>query len=78
MKNLIALSACAATLTLAIPAHAVTISAGLLTKPTTPVVLVIKPTHAAPGTAQAAAVTGPKVKPMTGVKNPPVKTGTGH
>ena len=78
MKNLIALSACAATLALALPAYAVTIGTGLTTKPSTPVVLVIKPTHAAPGMAQAAAVTGPKVKPMTGVKNPAVKTGNGH
>ena len=82
MKNVIAFTTAAAILGLAVSAHAVQAvgtNIGLVIKPSAPVALVIKPTQAAPGSMQAAGVTGPKVKPMSGVKNaPPAAKGAGR
>jgi hypothetical protein len=75
MKNILAFTAAAATLGLALSAHAVQATGtniGLVIKPTTtPVVAVIKPTQTAPIQTNGS---GPKVRPMSSVRNaPPVK-----
>jgi hypothetical protein len=77
MKNSIVFTLATATLGLALSAHAVQAtgtSIGLVIKPMTPVVAVIKPTQTLPGSAQT--TTGPKVRPMATTRNaPPVQPG---
>ena len=78
MKNFIAFTAAAATLGLALSAHAVQATGtaiGLVIKPTTPVAAVIKPTQVAPGSTPAPGASGPKVRPMDSTKNAPPKAG---
>ena len=76
MKNSIVFTTAAATLALAMSAHAVQATGtniGLVIKPSTPTVLVIKPTQAQPIVQTPS---GPKVRPMATTHNAaPVKTG---
>jgi hypothetical protein len=78
MKSFIAFNVCAAALSLAVSAHAVQATGtniGLVIKPSTPVARVIKPTQT-PAGGETAGVSGPKVRPMTGIKNTqPAKAG---
>jgi hypothetical protein len=77
MKNLYACTAyaaCAASLGLALSAHAVQSTSTTIGQVVKPTALVVKPTSVSSGKAQAAAVTGPKVRPAA-VSAAPAKTG---